>query len=271
MTTPARELFDDLLTLEVNIIVKPGMTGRKMPDMPHALLDIFGDYDINLCFTAGKLNPVWDEFRTSARGRAFQESPPPGSLLVQPDGQLIPGLQTATFFAPDATVTAGDFDRLRAEARKADELYRLLIANGLALDDGSLIILKRIFRNCDQIKSILSGRGMGGEEGAEKVRRAAKKGLSRKESEVGDLPLTADEVLVVRKAWELGTETVAMQTVAQLDGDVITRIQGARLVAADKPLHDLHREAVGNALQHWQFLVQTLVQITTKAAGFLGR
>ena len=71
--------------------------------------------------------------------------------------------------------------------------------------------------------------------------------------------------------WEVGTETIAMQTVAQIDGDVVTRIQEARATLADRPIHDLHREAVGNAMKHWQFLVETLVTVTTKAAGFLFR
>ena len=98
-----------------------------------------------------------------------------------------------------------------------------------------------------------------------------KRGVTRDTKDPRALPLTADEILVVRKVWEVGTEAVVMQTVAQLDGDVITRVQRARLGPADKPVHDLHREAVGNALKHWQFLVDTLVQITTKAAGFLAR
>ena len=30
----ARRLFDDLLNIEVSIILKPGMTARKMPERP---------------------------------------------------------------------------------------------------------------------------------------------------------------------------------------------------------------------------------------------
>lgn len=270
MTTAAKEMFDDLLSLEVNLIVKPGMTGRKMPNIPQALLDIFGDYDVWLCVLAGRLNVAWERFRASPDAAAFLANPPPESLLVVGEA-LIGGLQHTTFFETGAKVTAADFDTLRTEARTSEELYKLLITKHLATDDGSLIILKRIFRNCDQIKGILDGRGLGSARDAGQIRSAANEGLSRADSNAGDLPLGADEVLVVRKAWEIGTETVAMQTVAQLDGDVITRIQEARLTAANKPLHDLHRDAVANALEHWQFLFTTFVQITTKAAGFLVR
>jgi hypothetical protein len=97
------------------------------------------------------------------------------------------------------------------------------------------------------------------------------KDLTRQATKARVMQLSADDVLIVRKVWEVGTESIAMQTVAQIDGDVVTRIQAARATLADQPIHDLHREAVGNAMKHWQFLVETLVTITTKAAGFLFR
>lgn len=285
MTTTARELFDDLLTLEINTVVKDGMTARKMPDLPQALIDIFDSYDIWLCQLAAKLNPRWRAY-TQSKGPGFLATLPAGTLLVE-DNTLITELQHRRWsdkqhprWAPtggpesragsDGLLRTGDFDQMRNEARRAEEMS-LLMAGDARTDGADLIILKRIYRNCDQIKAILEGRELGASASGDKIKTAAAKGFSRSTSETGDLPLRADEVLTVRKAWEVGTETVVMQTVAQIDGDVITRIQSARASAADKPLQDLHREAVGTALQHWQFLVETFVQITTKAAGFLAR
>lgn len=285
MTTTAKELFDDLLTLEVNTVVKDGMTARKMPDLPQALIDIFDAYDIWLCQLAGKLNPRWRAFAQS-EGPAFLDAHPAGTLLIV-DNALITSLQQRRWtdkehprWAPtggqesrashDDLLRTADFDEMRTEARRAEEMS-VLMGGDAHTDAGDLIILKRIYRNCDQIKGILEGRELESSTSPGKIKAAATKGFSRSTSETGDLPLRADEVLIVRKAWEVGTETVVMQTVAQIDGDVITRIQNARASAADKPLQDLHREAVGTALQHWQFLVETFVQITTKAAGFLAR
>lgn len=270
MTTAARELFDDLLSLEVNIIVKPGMTARKMPDVAHALLDIFSDFDTWLCSLTAGLNGAWSNFRATEQAVAFANSAAPGDWLVV-DGALINGLEAVPIYDENSRIAADDFGKLRARARKGEEMYRLLVHHGHLSDDGSAIILKRIYRNCDQIKGILDGRGVSRGTSNEKLRKVATEGLSRKDADAGDVPLTADEILVVRKVWEVGTETIAMQTVAQLDGDVITRVQHARLAATNKPLHDLHREAVGTALAHWQFLVGTLVQLTTKAADFLTR
>jgi hypothetical protein len=270
--TAAQDLFDDLLTLEVNLILKSGMTARKMPDVPHALLDIFTAYDIWLCAFAPKLNEPWRVFRGTPQAETFIGDNPT-HRLVTTDGQkrtLIPELAATTLFDETETISANDFDALRERARDADEMYRLLIQHGLLREDGSVSIVKRIFRNCDQIKGILEGRGTDGGRKA-KMSAVGEGGVSRKTASSTEMPLTADENLVIRKAWEVGVEEVVMQTVAQLDGDVVTRVQQARMAAADRPLHELHRAGIATALEHWQFLVKTFVQITSKAADFLVR
>jgi hypothetical protein len=269
MIRAAQDLFDDLLTLEVNLILKPGMTARKMPDAPHALLDIFSGYDIWLCGFAPTLNAAWARFVGTDAAREFAAEHP-DHRLVTGEG-VVPALPTTPFFDEDKRISAEEFHDLRERARSADEMYRLVVQHGLLSDDGSSSILKRIYRNCDQIKGILEGRGIDRGRGDAELQTVREEGLSRKTASSVELPLTADENLVIRKAWEVGTETVVMQTVAQLDGDVVTRVQQARMAAADRPLHDLHRSGIATALEHWQFLIQTFVQITTKAADFLTR
>jgi hypothetical protein len=273
MSTAAREIFDDLLTLEVNIIVKSGMTARKMPDLSHALVDIVSDYDLWLCELAGRYNHIWTRLLSQdPRSTAFRNATGADSWLVDDRGEPILELPYQPLYTgEDTPITAATFDALRTRARAAEAMFRLFLLEQELPDDGSAIILKRIYRNCDQIKGILEGRAIDGRVRSEEMEQAARRGVSRRTKDPRALPLTADEILVVRKVWEVGTEAVVMQTVAQLDGDVITRVQRARLGPDDKPVHDLHRDAVGNALKHWQFLVDTLVQITTRAAGFLAR
>ena len=67
LTTAAKNIFDDLLTLEVNVVLKPGMTARKLPEPVQALLDVMGDYDNWLSVFAARLNPAWT---STARTRA---------------------------------------------------------------------------------------------------------------------------------------------------------------------------------------------------------
>jgi hypothetical protein len=270
-TSVARQVFDDLLTLEVNIILKPCMTARKMPDLPHALLDVFADYDAWLCRLGARgFDEAWERFRATPAAAAHAAQAPDDDWLVT-GHDLIRAPHLQGLYEGSRPITAADFDELRGRARRAEEMFGLLVRHGFLEEDGSSIILKRIFRNCDQIKGILEGRNLDQGTGRERLREAARRGISREGSEPGDLPLTADEVLVVRKAWEVGTETVVMQTVAQLDGDIVTRVQEARLTAGDALLHDLHREAVGSAVQHWRFLFEAFVQVTTRAAGFFSR
>ena len=63
LSTAARNIFDDLLTLEVNVVLKPGMTARKLPEPVQALLDVMGDYDNWLAVFAGRINPAWTRYR----------------------------------------------------------------------------------------------------------------------------------------------------------------------------------------------------------------
>jgi hypothetical protein len=269
LSTAARNIFDDLLTLEVNVVLKPGMTARKLPEPVQALLDVMGDYDTWLGVFAGRLNPAWARYqRAATRAGAGPPDLPERTLKrVWDEGGLKAALSYQPVCEGDATeVTIDAFDELRERAKTAEVMYRLLLNEGRfpGGDDGSGILLKRIYRNCDQIKGVLARQ-------AEGDGKPAAQDLTRKTTSARVLQLSADDVLIVRKVWEVGTETIAMQTVAQIDGDVVTRIQEARATLADRQVHELHREAVGNAMKHWQFLVETLVTVTTKAAGFLFR
>ena len=245
----ARRLFDDLLNIEVSIILKPGMTARKMPEPPHALLDVIGDYDTFLCVAGNLLNGTW----LPSEADPVQVRPsvePSDTKKPHPrtgwDGRLTTPLMVDSV---DDVVSVETFDELRERAVEAEAVYRHAIGRGLIERDDKGVILKRIFRNCDQIKGILS---------REAVAAALGDGIGRDASpSSGVLPLASDELITLRKIWEVGTETVVMQSVAQLDGDIITRIQHGRESATDQAIHELHRQSLASALQHWKFLGET--------------
>ena len=160
LTAAAKNIFDDLLTLEVNVIVKPGMTARKIPAPAQALLDVMSDYDIWLCEFAGRHQPAVDPLpgRPVAR-RHLRRSPTAALARVWTDTALIAALPSDPVYDGDTTtVTADAFDTLRERAKTAEVMYRLLL-NAKRItggDDGSAVLLKRIYRNCDQIKGVLS-------------------------------------------------------------------------------------------------------------------
>ena len=251
----AQRIFDDLLSIEVSVIVKPGMTARKMPQPVHALLDVIGDYDTFLCVCGTLLNGVWDAAAHPVQVRPSVE--PSDSRKPHPrtgwDGRLTSRLATESV---EDLVEIGIFDQLRERAVEAEAVYRHAVGSGLIEVDEKGVILKRIFRNCDQIKGMLARPAVAAAVGV---------GIGRDASPASTLALASDDLITLRKIWEVGTETVVMQSVAQLDGDIITRVQKGRESAANRAVHELHRQSLESALSHWRFLGETVALFLTSA------
>lgn len=186
--------LDDLLSLEVNTILKPSMTATKIPNAAHALIDIARDY-------AAELN------RIAADG-------------MELPGEVVGGNQTGTF---------NDIRERAATAAKAMNQEQ----------STQLLMLCRIRDMSDQLKGLIP-------EGVSFTRRTA-------DDAVAKLRLDHKNQLVLRKAWELGTEQVVLQTVIYLDGDVITRIRPD--CATDRALVDVHQQGVRVSIQFWQGLI----------------
>ena len=258
MLDAAKRVFDDLLNIEVNTLLKSGMTGRKMPAIGHAFLDIYGGYDGWLNAYGVELNEQWSRFRTSDGAEKFRvETAAAGKSdrwWVIVDEQLVDQLVIAP---PLEGVANGVelFEEMRNRARIAEEMHRLLEGRrGYMVRDGGDVMLKRIVRNCDQLKAILE---RAAPDMTAELSRATATGFTN--VDVDSIP--RDDLIMIRKAWDIGTEVVAMQTVVQLDGDIVTRLNSAYAADRHQPVRDLHRESVGSALEHWRYLVETLVTI----------
>lgn len=265
----AERIFQDLLNLEIDVIVKPGMTARKMPEPWYALMDIVGDYDMFLNARAAALDAAWrDPQADPVRVRPAElDHPSPNRQTV--DGELRKHLDFDTI---DEPLSIDTLDKLRERAVEAEAVYKHAIEHWRFPQSDTGMVLKRIYRNCDQLKGILVRPDVTAVL-QQRPQRSDPKLLAKPLT--GDdvtLPLKSDELVTIRKVWEVGTETVVMQTVVQLDGDVVTRIQAGRESAADEPIHELQRQSVTNALQNWQFLGQTVATFMTSAlkSFFLG-
>jgi hypothetical protein len=122
-------------------------------------------------------------------------------------------------------------------------------------------VLSRIKNNCDQLKGVtvdVTGQG-----------RVAL-GQARLDRNTGTVFATNDLVLL-RKTWDVGAERVLMQTVVQLDGDVVFRIQAGLDDARRLALQGAHQAAVDASFRQWSFLVDTLGRWLGSAAGALLR
>ena len=71
--------------------------------------------------------------------------------------------------------------------------------------------------------------------------------------------LLPEELVVVRKAWELMLDEVMMQTTIQIDGDVLTRIRRGLIADPDGALlMKLHDKSVSTSTAFWGKLVDIL-------------
>jgi hypothetical protein len=266
----AKRLFDNLLSIEVNTLVKPGMTGRKMPVVGQALLDIFGEYDTWLCGCIGRINPLWRDFRRTDAARAYarqlrDQGKLDDSKVVLSNG-FIHELPLTSLFDEAEPITDDEFHALRELAATALEMHRAMSANDLPLDPADASMLRRIMRNCDQLVAIMRNPALVGSTGEMTLSRDSPTGMKHRTQPV---PFSADDILIIRKAWELGTEIIVMQTVVQIDGDAVTRLNDASASAEQQMLRNVHQHGVETALGQWNSLVGTFVSIVDKLGQYL--
>jgi len=126
----------DLLSLEVNTIEKPNLTGRKMPALPHALLDIA---EVYRDWLAERLD-LSDYWSLPALQR--QEWPPVPQQSKRSESWR--GLELTTGWET--------FDKLRWAAARALWTDPSL----LKLKRPDVVILSRIRRNCDLLKKMIA-------------------------------------------------------------------------------------------------------------------
>jgi len=217
-------IASDLLNIEVNTIVTSGLTARKMPEPPDAMLDIAEEYQ---------------RFLREAAEEA-------GAHLGEGDEFLDPEERSILLSAEEST-----FFKLRKWGSK------ILRTDPGVLSSETKVVIDRIRRNCGRIERVfasLKQRGYQAEEWKGKMTRDDLKDSVK----LASMKLLPNEITIVRKIWEVGVERVLMQSVIQIDGDVFTRIRQGRETSEDRVLHELHGAAVNTSLAHWQFLVKAL-------------
>jgi hypothetical protein len=241
LRTVARDLFN----LEINTVIKDTMTARKMPDPANAILDIAQTYATKLLELGIPL------------GYAFAEG--------DPDFQKpVTAWSKEPFFYDRLKLSDDTFGRLRWASVAGQRGLE-----NLAADDR--IVLVRIAGNCDQLKGLLQrledtliSAGIAGEN----RRDLNKKMTSSQSRSLIRLPLA--DLTVVRKMWEVGVEKVVMQSVIQLDGDMITRIQRGYAEQEQRHVFEFHKMSVDLSVRFWGVMANTLAVFLGSLAGILG-
>jgi hypothetical protein len=214
MAVAAKQLFDDLLSIEVDVVVCPCLPcvpkkaeGKEAPFFVNGLAAMYRDF-----------LDRWHSWAASDRATEFA-SHAPGPC----DGDVGVGL---------ADASTDELESLAREAALAEEMARALAETGELPDPHVIPIFRRIRGTVEQLR-LASGPA---------------------------------RLRVARKSWELGTAIIVAQTVVQVDGDIVQRVDGSR---ESRAVGELHRDAVSGAIGQWDVLVELFVTVVVGSAGLL--
>jgi hypothetical protein len=257
-----------LLTLEVNTVEKPNMSASKMPDMPLALHQIVTLYADEL--ETNQFH-VTDGLLAAAQAR-IDHPDDPTKLTALEDWTFQPNDTGA------AALTNGPktFEALQWAAfalKRQLETVRPASADRAAAIDVQQALLSRIIANCRQLRQVtllLQQQFAALPEvnnlfdGTVEQTTAALFKHPRP-----TLVIDTDVVLLVRKAWDIGLEQVLLQTVMQVDGDVLVRV--APGLDKDKRAFyaELHRSTVETGIKQWRSLFDLVSSLIAGAGKLL--
>jgi hypothetical protein len=217
-----RAIVSDLTTLEVNTVLKQEITARKMPSPRIALVEIIEKYHSWL----SKYN-------------------------LEPKPVVHYGKFVETFAS------------LRDTARRELDAREDRFPSGG--DDNEahewLVIIHRIERSCENLVYLL-----------EQLKEKRPQELDPSEPlpqeyfdvwrdkvrGMKELKLASDDIVKIRKVWDVGVERVVMQSIVQLDGDVLTRIVPKYASAENRLLHRIHQDGLDVSLSMWKELFATV-------------
>jgi hypothetical protein len=277
-----QKIAEDLTSLEINTIIAPNMTAGKMPHPRHALISIARDYDRALLEISNRLKlsgiNITDtnfDVETGIFNFHTKEYSPKNN-------------------SRHSYVHEGSYNYFVFLRRFACSLLLDAEKQDYKEQKTDVVMLQRIRDSSDQIKGIfnafksrVSSKTVDAKtlqliqqtkakvqeerekhpdaEAADKINYADKdinielwdNNYTRTEIEAErpPFPLTSDEIVTIRKAWEINIEVIAMQTVIQLDGDVITRINPEYTTLESAMIRNIHNDCVNYSMNAWSQLV----------------
>jgi hypothetical protein len=227
-------IAEDLVNLEINTIVddRANIIGKKMPSARHALIDIGQDYYITLGRLGAKLDGM--------------DSERPGS-----------------FNAFDAFRNSAKARFLELEAKRGDP-------GSAVAAESDMYMLLRIQDMSDQLKGVVfEDLKLRKKPEAHWENRLSREEIVR--DKIPPLDLGVDQLALIRKVWEIGVQEIAVQTVVQIDGDVVTRIQSKYATEGGAALLKIHHDGVKTSVDFWKDLIRIAKDLLTTLFGLISR
>ena len=274
-----RDIGHDLINIEINTIEARAMTGRKMPVYPHALIDIaqkYADFLVGprVCL---KLDEFVDAFLKAFYPSVSSEDRSQALIDIaktnnEPDDKKNQSQIIEPQFGSEAEhyefhLTNGwpTFELLRCAARSI--LTDTTVPGDASAEtqrpqigEETRTILIRIGRTCDQLKAVARDLGSPPNDYIG-VNRRALLGLSKPPDRASAAP---NQLTLIRKAWDIGTDRIVLQTVVQLDGDVIFRASPG-ISETHAELLNAHRSVTQVGLGHWHKLFNLVLRLLGNA------
>jgi hypothetical protein len=227
-----REVAQHLLTLEINTIVKDNMTARKMPPIPIALLEIAAEY----YWFIDDLNRFWQvpevaEHLVGLEPENRRNHPETFDALREASTQLMDVMRAAPKAAPETD------DRRACEYVTLERIYR------------TASLLPRMLKQLEAANPNAS------------LWNARRQELLEIYESAATIHITIQQLSFIRKAWEIGVETIALQSTLQLDGDIVTCIQKGYANATHKALHDMHLGVTRLSIDTWETIVRLVIDL----------
>lgn len=236
----------DLSKLEVNTILKENIQAAKMLAPRHAIIDIGHDFmqhlsrDIGAPVSEMEWDPKFERYGIK-KGEQFE---------AMKNGDLW-GYGTISLIREQAR---------RILVEMGNQTNQIPPGEARREFNKKANMVDRIKTNSDTIKGMLKTDVLNipTENKPPKWRTFTRKQVTDPRKDVvPPLDLTSNELTQLRKIWEIRTEVIVMQSVVQLDGDVINRFNPdyAQDVEEHRVIFELHNKGVDTSLHYWSSLV----------------
>jgi hypothetical protein len=262
-----RDLARDLINIETNTILSTGITGRKMPSYPHALQDILGKYANFMAYEVGvDVDAFCDRFR-----ELFGHPPLAGAPTRTDDPDTNNVQNDAMARAIVLDFTERRFSTPLPNGLWSFYLLRWLAANTLAqksIPEQQLGVVTRIRVNSDRLRIVTRELAtLSGDNPYISVKRDEILTMTAEQGSQQSIPPAPPEALtVIRKIWDIGTDTIVFQTVQQLDGDVIFRARRGLDLTKQPALLEAHQQACNVAMSYWRSMFELIAALISGVA-----
>ncbi|MDW7691021.1 hypothetical protein R9C00_20290 [Flammeovirgaceae bacterium SG7u.111] len=268
-----QNLASDLLTLEVNTIVKENLSGAKMPPKKRmAFLDIANRYrsilvEFGICVKADG-NPI-----PKTKG---QEP----LLLRWRFGGEFSFVEIKDMAAKGQAYFAAKLKKAKSQNEIDDLEGKLKLLTRIERQSSNVVGLFKIRRQEYNVDTSNTKKGFDGTCNMDGMTSDLEPFSSQMASEgwnndlsiqdinkVEDMELDPDQVTLLRKVWELGTQKVLLQTVIQIDGDMTNYLTNQFVYLPPelrKVVLDLHNDATSSGTKIWSTLFTTITQLAGK-------